>query len=96
MAYEGLLETSPDDQMFYIQNGFVGNAVMWWGIDGHGYTSDFNLAGKYTKEQTMKIIERPQDIAWPCDYIDNHPVAKKTIIDGQYLSKEFRIVGQRK
>ena len=36
--------------MYYIQNGYVGNAILWWAENSRGYTTDFTKAGKYTKE----------------------------------------------
>lgn len=74
------------EEMYYIQNGYVGNAILWWGVDSKGYTTDFTKAGKYTKEQAECIIKRPEDRAWPCSYVDANEQAKKVIIDGQYLS----------
>lgn len=85
-----------NEKLYYIQNGYVGNAILWWGIDSKGYTTDINKAGKYSKEETIKIIQRPQDIAWLCSYIDNNKLAKRTIIDSQYLNKRYRLVGKQK
>src|SRR5690349_18821527 len=75
------------EELYYIQDTrtFHGNAVVWWGVDGRGYTSDFRNAGKYTKEKAMKICERESDRAWPVEYIDNNIQATKVIIDMQYL-----------
>ena len=75
------------ERQYYIQNGYVGNAVLWWGVDGRGYTTDFKEAGKYTSSQAKEIIKRPQDIAWLCSYVDKNIKAQKLIIDGQYLSR---------
>jgi len=85
------------NSLFYIQNGFVfGKAVLWWARDGSGYSTDINKAGKYTLEQATRIIQRPEDSAWPCDYIDSNLDAKKTIVDGQYLDKKYQIIGATK
>lgn len=81
------------EEMYYIQNGYVGNAIAWWAIDSKGYTTDITKAGKYTEEQMEKIIERPQDIAWKCSYVDNCKEAQKLIIDGQYLDGKYKIIG---
>jgi hypothetical protein len=83
-------------KLYYIKNGYVGNAVLWWGKDGRGYTTEIENAGKYTKEETDKIIERPEDIAWECEYVDTNTAARKTIIDGQYLNPDFRVLGKTK
>jgi len=84
------------DKKFYIQNGWVGNAVLWWGHDGGGYTTDFEKAGKYSYKDTLSIIERPQDIAWECDYVDGCKEAQKLIIDAQYLDGTHSMRGKEK
>jgi hypothetical protein len=84
------------EELYYIQNGYVGNAILWWGIDSKGYTTDITKAGKYTKEEAEKIIQRPQDIAWLCEHIDNNEKAKKLTIDIQYLNTNYRLVGKTK
>ncbi len=83
-------------ELYYIQNGYVGNAILWWGIDSKGYTTDITKAGKYTKEQAKEIIQRPQDVAWLCKHVDNNEAAKKLIIDVQYLKRRYRLVGKRR
>lgn len=78
---------------YYIQDTrtFHGNAVVWWGIDGKGYTSQLEKAGKYTKADADNICKnRLTDVAWPCDYIDNDVKAKYTIVDMQYLDLKMR------
>lgn len=85
-----------EEKMYYIQNGYVGNAMCWWAENSRGYTTDINKAGRYTAEQAKNIITRPQDIAWECDHIDNNLDARKTIIDSQYLNYDYRIVGNEK
>ena len=83
-------------ELYYIQNGYVGNAILWWGIDSKGYTTDITKAGKYTKEEAKKIIQRPQGVAWLCKHVDNNEAAKKLIIDGQYLKRRYRLIGKRR
>ncbi len=82
------------EKLFYIQNGYSGNAIVWWGVDSKGYVTDLSKAGKYTWEQVEKRIERPEDTAWECDYIDNNLDAQKVIVDGQYLDTHKRINGR--
>lgn len=84
------------EKLYYIQNGYVGNAMVWWGENSSGYHTDFSKAGKYTKEEAKRIIKRPQDIAWECDYVDNCKEAQKLIIDAQYLNYKHRMVGKLK
>lgn len=77
-------------QLYYLQNGYVGNAVLWWAKDKCGYTTDLSKAGKYTKEECQAIIrlgDRPER-AWPVEHIDKHPVAKIVTVDAQYLDRK--------
>jgi hypothetical protein len=67
------------EEMYYIQNGFSGNAIIWWAKDSKGYTSNLNEAGKYTKEQAFNqvALNRGGEYAWLCSYVDgieNKPV----------------------
>ena len=32
----------------------VGNCVLWWGVDGNGYTCDLNRAGLYTLAEALR------------------------------------------
>ncbi len=76
--------------MYYIQNvGYLGNAMIWWGIDSKGYTVDIRKAGKYTKERAKGICKRSEDTAWECEYIDNLLKAHKLIIDSQYPDRKY-------
>ena len=76
------------EKLYYIQNGYVGNAVSWWGIDRKGYVCDITKAGRYTKEEAKSIIKnRSEDVAWLCSYVDENVKANVTIIDGQYLER---------
>ena len=84
------------EKLYYIQNGYVGNAVCWWAVNSQGYTCDIDKAGRYTKTEAKQIIKRPQDVAWPCSYIDNNLKAHKMIIDAQYLNAKYRLVGKRR
>jgi hypothetical protein len=93
---EQIQSKEEEPELYYIQNGYVGNSILWWAIDSRGYVTDINKAGKYTKESAMRIIERPQDIAWPCSYIDGAIEAQKLTIDAQALNHSYKIVGKTK
>jgi hypothetical protein len=81
---------------YYIQNGFIGNAAAWWAVDRKGYTTDLRKAGRYTHEEAKEIVQRPQDRAWPCSYIDGHTGAQKLIVDVQYLDRSRALIGKTK
>src|SRR5579885_2891752 len=61
------------EPLFYIQNkGFCGNCLLWWRVDGSGYTMNLDEAWKVTKEQADSICRsRPhQDVAHSVEKID--------------------------
>lgn len=84
------------EPMYYIQNGYVGNAILWWAKESRGYTTEIEKAGKYTKSQAKEIIKRPCDRAWLCSHIDKNTKARKLIIDVQYLNHRHCMKGQRR
>lgn len=74
---------------YYLQKGYVGNAILWWKKGGHGYTTEFNEAGKFSKEQALVAIKDPKHKAWSCYHIDTTRKAHKHTIDTQYLDFKF-------
>lgn len=56
------------EQLFYIQDtrSYCGNSVMWWCVDGQGYTSNLDKAWKVQADWRG----RDTDKLWPCDEID--------------------------
>ena len=84
------------EKKYYIQNGWVGNAILWWAKDSKGYTTEIDKAGIFNKEEAKLIIKRPEDKAWECSHVDNCKEARKTIIDCQYLKTKYRLVGSKK
>jgi len=83
------------NKQYYIQNGWIGNSILWWGIKGSGYTTEIDKAGRYSYEETKKIIQRPEGKAWECKHVDECLSAHKTIIDGQYLDRKKCIRGKK-
>lgn len=51
------------EDLYIIANKkFVGNCVLMWAIDGHGYTCDFRKAWKVDLEKAKKICsDRPNE-----------------------------------
>lgn len=89
------MSEAKEEPLYYIQNGYVGNAILWWGKNSQGYTTEIDKAGKYTKLEAERICERPEDRAWLCSHVDSCE-GKKTIIDHQYLESKFCIKGKTK
>lgn len=62
-----------DPPLYYIQNlGYCGNCMLWWCVDGKGYTCDLNRAWRVTKEKADQIcLSRPhEDIPHPVEKIN--------------------------
>ena len=82
----------PDDEMFYVQDArnYVGNAVLWWGLNSNGYVCDIHKAQKYTKDEIVKNFGdgRETDIIWPESHVKG---AVKEIVDMQGLKREFSV-----
>lgn len=77
------------EDLYYIQNGWSGNAMAWWAFDNRGYTTEISKAKKFTESEARELIERPDFKAWLCDHVDNTPAAIKVTIDGQYLDRRY-------
>jgi hypothetical protein len=75
-----------NDGMYYIQNGYVGNAMCWWGKESCGYTTDITQAGRYSKEDAYKQVGfgREGEYAWPCKEIDK--AEKKIVVSDSKLN----------
>ena len=78
------------DRIYVVQDrrSYVGNAVVWWGINGKGYVCDINKAHKYTYDELQKFQPRDTDIIWDYEHV---MTASKLIIDAQNLQKEFSL-----
>ena len=71
---------------YYVQDTrqIVGNDLMWWAIDGKGYTSDISRAEVWGKEEAFEQCEMtPHFRPWPKDYIDRRT---RPAVDVQYVN----------
>ena len=86
------------DELYYIQHGYVGNAILWWNNGSKGYTAHFKHAEKFTKKAAMKIInDKPdKDDAWLCSHVDDTKDAHVLTIEIGNLDIDFRITGKSK
>lgn len=83
--------TGPDE--FYVQDSrsIVGNDLMWWGIEGIGYTSDVSKARVFTMAQAVAQHQtRDTDIPWPKAYID---ARTRPVVDHQYINRDEALAG---
>lgn len=83
------LKALPDDEMYYVQDSrsYVGNAVLWWAINGAGYVTDPKKAHKYTKSEIISDFGegRETDIVWPAGHVES---AVREFVDIQGLNRE--------
>jgi hypothetical protein len=72
---------------FFIQDtrSYHGNAVVWWGKDGKGYTSHLDEAWEVDEPTARKMEQRRDtDKAWPADVVRS---AASLHVDIQRLRK---------
>ena len=75
---------------YYVQDSrsYVGNAILWWAIDGKGYVTDPAKAHKYSWEEIQTFIGgRSTDIIWEAEHVEG---AIKKYVDAQYLDRKYR------
>ena len=80
----------PETEMFYVQNGYVGNAMLFWGLNSSGYTANISKAQKYTRAEVLGrfVGGREQDIIWPASHIDSVVIM---VADGQHTNGNLSI-----
>lgn len=80
-----------DSDTFYIQGSsqYVGNSILWHGLNGNEYTTDISNAQKYTKEQIIKKFEnlRDSDIIWSAKHVDSNVSMH---VDAQNLDEKYK------
>ncbi|HDI3147858.1 TPA: hypothetical protein RSW73_000286 [Vibrio cholerae] len=76
---------------FFKTNGYVGSSVLFWAMDGRGYTTNIDLAHVYTREETQRHV----DNGWLRDK-DEFPLCADDVeafsqwrVDCQYVKKTF-------
>ena len=86
----------PKKELYYIQYGYLGNAILWWRKNSCGYTVNIKNAGKYTRDKTIAIINnRPnKDSAWLCSYIDNNVKAQVLTVENNNLDNSFKLTNK--
>lgn len=60
------------EKLFYVQNGLVGNSMLWWKNNNCGYICDIKQAKVFTQKEIdeMYSIKDGTKKAWPKEYID--------------------------
>jgi hypothetical protein len=78
---------------FYLQDSrtYVGNDMLFWAVDGNGYTTDMRKAQVYTKDEAVQRHQaRETDIPWPKAYID---AKTRPAVDMQYVKRAEALAG---
>lgn len=84
------IKSLPDDGKFLIQDSrtYHGNDVVWWAIDGNGYTTNFSnvwiLSGKKVKSSSW----RETDIIWNYEDVVSNT---RTVVDMQDIKNKNKI-----
>jgi len=77
---------TPKEFLLQDSRGNVGDNLMFWGIQGNGYTSDIRLAQRYTEAAAFAQHEsRSSDIPWPVEYLQAHV---RSVVDMQYVKPD--------
>ena len=73
------------EEQYYIHSGdYVGNAMLWWGLNSVGYTTDLDKAHKFCLDEAKAILNNKKgDVAYSVDYI-NRRISKT--VDMQNIS----------
>ncbi|MEG9360940.1 hypothetical protein [Vibrio cholerae] len=76
---------------FFKTNGYVGSSVLFWAMDGRGYTTNIDLAHVYTREETQRHV----DNGWLRDK-DEFPLCADDVeansqwrVDHQFVEKTY-------
>lgn len=58
------------DDLWVVQNGYVGNCMVFWALNDNGYTCDPDKIQTYTKEEALSRCRyESNEKAWPLDEI---------------------------
>ena len=84
-------------ELYYLQNtqgGYCGNSLMWWAIDGKGYTVDIRCAQVWTQEEIDNKSMRSCDIPHKKNIIDRLVQHHIDHQDLDYLDNDGNIANQ--
>ena len=79
-----------DKGLFYVQrhaSGYVGNCLLFWKNDNHGYTYDLDSARIFMRDEMEELVkgDRGQKYtAWPKEYLDSVSIRH---VDCQHLAR---------
>lgn len=75
----------PSDALFYIQRGYVGNSMLFWGLGSASYTCKLNKSQTYTRAEVLEsfLDGNPDDRIWPAKHIEANTCV---VVDGQNVN----------
>jgi hypothetical protein len=79
--------------VFYLQDSrsYIGNNMLFWAVDGAGYTTDMRKAHVFTKAEAVAQHQvRETDIPWPKEYID---ARTRPAVDMQHVQRAVALAG---
>ncbi len=60
-------------RLYLIQNGYVGNSMLFWRLEGKGYTTEIEQAHRFTLKEAKKIRQACRYshnfVIWPLSYL---------------------------
>jgi hypothetical protein len=64
----------PEDELFYVQSGYSGDIIFWWGLNSCGHTTNIDKAQTYTREYVIKYLLNGKDNekVWAASHIKQH------------------------
>ncbi len=68
---DGLGRPIDRDAFYYIQDSrqYVGNCVLWWAVEGQGYTCELPEAGMFKGSDSRVHSDRDCDVPWPVELV---------------------------
>lgn len=66
------LNKFPDDELFYIMQGYVGNCANFWRLGSAGKTTDLKYAQTYTKSEVKSCIDNLDLQFYPASFVQEH------------------------
>jgi len=79
----------PEYELFYVQSGYAGDIILWWGLNSCGHTTDITKAGIYTRDYVIKYLLAGKDNEkiWPASHIKQHITQ---CINSEHLDYNFK------
>jgi len=80
-------------KQYYVEraaSGYVGNCLLWWAKDGHGYTCDLSRAEVFDEAAAGRLAQDMVFRVWEKTYIDS---CTQPHVDHQQLNRDLAGIG---